>query len=121
MDKSTFYHRQKSSFQQHFNPLPESKILDWSKINCKRHFKVHLKWEISKHCTSNFSFSQNVFHSCISLVHQNAVFFGNGLICCLSFEYFEFCPIQKLVIWYRVISLPLFPEKSWTHLSWRHL
>ena len=54
--------------------------------------KVHLKWEISsiygrKHCEkkekllvrSNFSFSHNVFHSYISLVHQNAVLCGNGL------------------------------------------
>ena len=29
--------------------------------------------------TSNFSFSYNVFHSCISLVSQNAVLYGNGL------------------------------------------
>ena len=29
--------------------------------------------------TSNFSFSHNVFHSYISLVHQNAVLCGNGL------------------------------------------
>ena len=59
--------------------------------NC-RHFKVHLKWKIStiwgrKHferkekllVTSNFSFSHNVFHSYISLVHQNSVLCGNGL------------------------------------------
>ena len=31
-----------------------------------------------KHCEkSNFSFSHNVFHSYISLVHQNAVLCGN--------------------------------------------
>ena len=30
--------------------------------------------------TSNFSFSYNVFHSYISLVRQNAVLYGNGLI-----------------------------------------
>ena len=29
--------------------------------------------------TRNFSFSHNVFHSCRSLVHQNAAFCGNGL------------------------------------------
>ena len=29
--------------------------------------------------TSNFSFSNNVFHSYISLVRQNAVLSGNGL------------------------------------------
>ena len=29
--------------------------------------------------TSNFSFSHNVFHIFISLVHQNAVLCGNGL------------------------------------------
>ena len=29
--------------------------------------------------TSNFSFSQNVFYSYISLVHQNAALCGNGL------------------------------------------
>ena len=28
-----------------FNPLPDDKILDWSKLTqkCRRHFKVHLK------------------------------------------------------------------------------
>ena len=30
--------------------------------------------------TSNFSFSDNVFHSFISLVHQHATLYGNGLI-----------------------------------------
>ena len=30
-------------------------------------------------CSSNFSFSHNVFHSCISVVRQNAAFYGNGL------------------------------------------
>ena len=32
-----------------FNSLPDDKILDWSKIetNCRRNFKVHLKWKIS--------------------------------------------------------------------------
>ena len=29
--------------------------------------------------TSNFSFSHNIFHSYISLVHQNAALCGNGL------------------------------------------
>ena len=29
--------------------------------------------------TSKFSFSHNVFHNYMSLVHQNAAFCGNGL------------------------------------------
>ena len=29
--------------------------------------------------TGNYSFSHNVFYSCISLVCQNAVLYGNGL------------------------------------------
>ena len=29
--------------------------------------------------TSNFTFSHNVFYSYISLVHQNAALFGDGL------------------------------------------
>ena len=39
------------------NPLPDDKILDWSKIetSCRKHFKVHLELKISaiygrKHC-----------------------------------------------------------------------
>ena len=36
--------------------------------------------------TSNFSFSQNVFYSFISLVGQNAVLCGNGLIIVLQHE-----------------------------------
>ena len=31
-------------------------------------------------CSSNFSFSHNVFHSSISLVCQNAALCGNGLM-----------------------------------------
>ena len=32
-----------------FNPLPDDKILDWSKLNqiADNIFKVHLKWKIS--------------------------------------------------------------------------
>ena len=60
-----------------------------TETNCRQHFKVHLKWkihvvqyreennvrkgEIACYFTSNFFISQNVFHSYISLVHQNAV------------------------------------------------
>ena len=64
--------------------------------NC-RHFKVYLKWKIftiqgkknivkkkTLLVTSNFSFSHNVFYSYISLVHQNEVLCGNGLICCVQ-------------------------------------
>ena len=30
------------------NPLPDDRILDWSKLkHCRRHFKVHFKWKIS--------------------------------------------------------------------------
>ena len=29
------------------NPLPDNKIVDWSKL---KHFKVHLKWKISTPC-----------------------------------------------------------------------
>ena len=34
------------------NPLPDDKILNWSKLkpietNCRRHFKAHLEWKTS--------------------------------------------------------------------------
>ena len=61
--------------------------------NCRRHFKVNLKWKIGaiqcrKHCEKRRNcllqaispFSHNVFHSYISLVRQDAALCGNGLI-----------------------------------------
>ena len=75
------------------NPLPDYKILDWSKLkqiaddilkrikNGKsvpsRVENIVRKGEIA--FTSNFSFSHDVFHSYISLEHQNAALCENGL------------------------------------------
>ena len=77
------------------NSLPDNKFLDRSKLKqiaedflkCilnenKYQYRVEnivRKAEIA--CYKQFSFSHNVFHSYISLVHQNAAFCGNGLIC----------------------------------------
>ena len=76
-----------------FNPLSDDKILDWFKLKqiadaflsafkiklsaiyCRKHCKKKEKLLV----TSNFSFSHNVFHSCISLVRQNVALCGNGL------------------------------------------
>ena len=85
----------------YFNLLPDDKLLDWKiEINYRRYFKAYLKWKVSaiwgrKHyekrrklslqekekllVTNNISFSHNVSHSYISLVHQNVVLCGNGL------------------------------------------
>ena len=46
--------------------------------------KCHIEWKIFWEkekllVTRNFSFSHNVFHSYISLVHQNVALGGNGL------------------------------------------
>ena len=47
----------------------------------KYHIGYKTLWEKEKLLvTSNFSFSHNVFHSYISIVHQNTVSCGNGLI-----------------------------------------
>ena len=47
----------------------------------KYHLRKKTLWEKDKLLVpSNFSFSHNVFHSYISLVHQNAVLCGTGLI-----------------------------------------
>ena len=68
-------------------------ILDWSKlkqiaddilkgIEMQNKYPIGWKtlWEKEKLLvTSNFSFSHNVFHNYISLVHQNAALCGNGL------------------------------------------
>ena len=71
---------------QQFNPLPNNKILDWSKLKQKSAFKMENKchmgwklWEEKLLVTSDFSFSHNVFYSYISLERQNVVLCGNGL------------------------------------------
>ena len=77
-----------------FIPLLDDKILDWSKLKqipddilkyIQNEKQVLYKVEniVRKEkllVSSNFSFSHNVFHSYISLVHQNAALSGNGLI-----------------------------------------
>ena len=50
--------------------------LKWEQVPCRVENIVR-KGEIA--CSSNFSFSHNVFHSYISLVRQNAALCGNGL------------------------------------------
>ena len=87
---------------QIFNPLPDDKILDMSKLrqnfrhvqietNCRQHLKVQSKWKISaiqarKHCVKRrncllqaISPFLTIFHNYISLVHQNVALCGNGL------------------------------------------
>ena len=76
------------------NPLPDDKILDWSKLkqiaddilNCIYNGKevpYRVKNIVRKGENACYkqkiSFSHIVFHSYISLVHQNAVLCGNGL------------------------------------------
>ena len=51
------------------------------KMKNKCHIGNKTLWEKEKLlCTSNFSFFHNVFHSCMSLVRQNASLCGNELI-----------------------------------------
>ena len=78
---------------ERLNPLPDDKILDWSKlkqiaddilkcIQYEKQVPYRVENIVRKEkllVTSNFSFSHNVFHSYISLVQQNVVLCGNGL------------------------------------------
>ena len=71
--------------QVSLDPLPDNKILDWSKLKqiaddifmrFKMDNKCHIGWKtiVRKEkllVTSNFSFTHNVFHCYISLVQQN--------------------------------------------------
>ena len=89
-----YYTLKQSKFLFSFKPITrwQNFTLVHIETNYGQHFKVHLKWKIRtmydrkhrekrRNCvTSNFSFSHNVFHSYISLVLQNAVLCGNGLI-----------------------------------------
>ena len=75
----------------HISPLPDKKILDWSKLEqiadniskCIKNGKLVPHWVREKEkllVTSNFSCFYNVFLSYISLVRHNTVLCGNGLI-----------------------------------------
>ena len=77
------------------NPLPDNEILRLVHIqtNCRRRFKVQLKWENEDHMGSKtlrekekllvnkqfLLFSQCFPQLYISLVHQNAALCGKGL------------------------------------------
>ena len=76
-----------------FNPLPDNKIFDWSKLKSFADDKLNVtkmiisvfdrvenivgKGEIA--CTSNFSFSHNVFKRLLSQRRQKVSLCGNGL------------------------------------------
>ena len=77
-----------------FNPFPRDKILDQTKLNAFADDELNVtkmiisvfdrvenivgKGEIA--CTSNFSFSHNVFKRLLSQSRQKASLYGNGLI-----------------------------------------
>ena len=76
-----------------FNPLPDNKIFDWSKLKAFADEKLNVtkmiisvfdsvenivgKGEIA--CRSNFSFSHNVFKRLLSQRRQEVSLCGNGL------------------------------------------
>ena len=76
-----------------FNPFPHDKILDQTKLKAFADDKLHVtkriitvfdrveniveKGEIA--CTSNFSFSHNIFKRLLSQTRQNVSLCGNGL------------------------------------------
>ena len=82
-----------SFFHNVFNPLPDNKILDWSKLKAFADDKLNVtqmiisvfdrvenivgKGEIA--CTSNFSFFHNVFKRLVSQGRQKVPLCGNGL------------------------------------------
>ena len=80
-----------------FNPFPDDKFLDWWKLNALADDKLNVtkmiisvfdrvenivgKGEIA--CTSNFSFSHNIFKRLLSQRHLKVSLCGNGLKCAL--------------------------------------
>ena len=69
-----------SHFELHFlNSVPDNKILDWSELAQIADDTLKCIQNEKKSITSNFSFCHNIFHICISLVHQNAALWGNGI------------------------------------------
>ena len=90
-----------SAICSNFNPIPHDEILDQTKLKAFADDKLNVtkmiisvfdrvenivgKGEIA--CTSNFSFSHNVFKRLLSQRHQKASLCGNGLtsvkFCCL--------------------------------------
>ena len=77
-----------------FNPLPDDKILDWSKLKqvadnilkCISKEKLmsyrieNIVRKVEIACFKQFSFAHNVFHSYKSLVRQNAAMCCNELM-----------------------------------------
>ena len=99
---SAFYHMTKNvdlsklkafAYDTSFNPFPHDKILDQTKLKAFADEKLNVtkmiisvfdrvekivgKGEIA--CTSNFSFSHNVFERLFSQTHQKVSLCGNGL------------------------------------------
>ena len=82
-----------SDLKNMFNPLLDDKISDWSKLKAFADDKLNVtemiiavfdrvenivgKGEIA--CTSNFSFSNNVFKRLPSQILQKVSLYGNGL------------------------------------------
>ena len=70
----------------------------------KYHLGKKTLWEKEKLLVpSNFAFSHNVFHSYISLVHQNAVLCGNGLsrkkILNMHLQTYRIVKLYWIMIW----------------------
>ena len=107
------------------NPLPDDKILDWSKWKqiaekCYSAFKIENKyhkgwttlWEEDKLLvTSNFSFSYNVFHSYIYLLCQNAVLCVNRLS----------EPLASLITFFRTTLIKFYYNNQWMSESFHYI
>ena len=118
------------------NPLPDDNILDWSKLKAFADDKLNVtkmiisvfdrvenivgKGEIA--CTSNFSFSHNVFKRLLTQRRQKVSLWGNGLTDVEEFErqvkkIRQICPVIDCMVFNAVSNIFSVISRRPLHLS----